>query len=494
MESFESYFLSQYSDLEVRRKARLLAYFALISLVFTVIYFVLSFINGLVTVRINMLADAALFFIVLLFVRRGASLFVPQQLFIVACWVTCCWIAYVSGGLYSCMMAWFPIVPIMAMILTGRVWGLRWLLITLLSLVVFASLNYWGVPLPEYPVTSTALFVVPIVMGAPIIFLWLTLVFDKQAVELMATLEDSNRNLFHSESELKKSVSEMNAVQQALTARERDISNNKAKLEQFISSAMDMVKFEEIQSGIQERALEKIVMSAAKAMGVSRASIWQYENDPGQIKCLVLYSTVTQKAERGAVLFAKDFPSYFKYILGEGLVTATHARTDESTYEFTSSYLKPNDIHSLLDAPYFVHGEFKGVVCFENQAQIKPWSTSDQLFAKSVADIVGLAFVSAELKRAAQEVRDINATLEMRVRERTEQLLKQNKQLKDYAFINAHQLRAPLSRILGLVELVGTKKLSAEELDVSMQYLKTSAEELDAIVIRISSLLTENPS
>jgi len=90
-----------------------------------------------------------------------------------------------------------------------------------------------------------------------------------------------------------------------------------------------------------------------------------------------------------------------------------------------------------------------------------------------------------------EEIATINETLEMRVEERTKVLEMKNMQLAEYAFINAHILRAPVSSILGLINLLGHENLSDEGRHL-YRYLKQSADELDQVVMRINEAINEH--
>lgn len=70
-------------------------------------------------------------------------------------------------------------------------------------------------------------------------------------------------------------------------------------------------------------------------------------------------------------------------------------------------------------------------------------------------------------------------------------LEKQNKQLKDIAWTQSHLVRAPLSRLMGLVNLLKKGKISNEEQIQFLEYIQTSANELDNIIKDITKLSTK---
>ncbi|MFL0683439.1 MAG: PAS domain S-box protein [Algoriphagus aquaeductus] len=64
---------------------------------------------------------------------------------------------------------------------------------------------------------------------------------------------------------------------------------------------------------------------------------------------------------------------------------------------------------------------------------------------------------------------------------------KQNAAFREIAWIRSHVVRAPLARLMGLVNLLGNDaKTEDEDAQTILQYIKTSAEELDQIIRDIS--------
>ncbi len=69
----------------------------------------------------------------------------------------------------------------------------------------------------------------------------------------------------------------------------------------------------------------------------------------------------------------------------------------------------------------------------------------------------------------------------------------QGKNIKKYAFLNAHKARSPLARILGLINLTHFEDLSKEETrNFYLNKLQSNAKELDEVLTEITDILTED--
>jgi signal transduction histidine kinase len=94
-----------------------------------------------------------------------------------------------------------------------------------------------------------------------------------------------------------------------------------------------------------------------------------------------------------------------------------------------------------------------------------------------------------------QEIQSKNEQLELEVENRTlelqnanQELVQHNNQLEQFAFIAAHNLRAPLARILGLANLMQISTAPADK-DQAMQKLISSTQDLDRVIKDLNTIL-----
>jgi len=94
-----------------------------------------------------------------------------------------------------------------------------------------------------------------------------------------------------------------------------------------------------------------------------------------------------------------------------------------------------------------------------------------------------LASQNAKLEKNHLEISRIQTQLQDIISERTQEIEQANKRMIEYAFINAHLVRAPLANLLGLLEL-------KEEESESYEAIKEKTENLDLVVRKIGGILS----
>lgn len=159
---------------------------------------------------------------------------------------------------------------------------------------------------------------------------------------------------------------------------------------------------------------------------------------------------------------------YFPFILGT--IKTDHLNLDS----------KPIDFFFIAVAITLFTIYLKGKYLFyRNQIAMR----NEQL--QRVA--VKLMDQNEELEKQREEIKSINENLESMIVEHTKGIEVKNKELSEYAYINAHLLRAPLSRILGLAALMESEPHTYNPQDISR--IKVLANEMDGVVRKINEVL-----
>lgn len=133
--------------------------------------------------------------------------------------------------------------------------------------------------------------------------------------------------------------------------------------------------------------------------------------------------------------------------------------------------------------------EQKQELLAQNDELVFVQSKLSELNQKILSDQEELKQQNKDLLFYQSKVKLANEELEIRVKRRTKDLEDRNARLKEYAFINAHLLRAPLCRIKGLTNLIGKNE---DLLDRQLiERLTISNEELEDIIKKITNILDE---
>lgn len=90
-----------------------------------------------------------------------------------------------------------------------------------------------------------------------------------------------------------------------------------------------------------------------------------------------------------------------------------------------------------------------------------------------------------------EEIEVINNNLEQLVVDRTEKLKSHEQRFTEFAHINAHKVRSPLARILGLLNLIEIEKDKEKTMQEFLPSLKDNAEELNEILREVSVKLND---
>lgn len=170
------------------------------------------------------------------------------------------------------------------------------------------------------------------------------------------------------------------------------------RLETITNVLMELAKDKDVQLGNWEAALSKMVTRLAEFLQITRVSIWEYNEEIKGIRSIQYYNQGIITNDPIEIL-AVNVPTYFDAVQKQQVIVAYNAQENSLTKEFTENYLKPLQIKSMLDVPFFIDEKLGGVICCEQQYKHHDWTPEDILLVRGVADILTIAWKSYIRKR-----------------------------------------------------------------------------------------------
>lgn len=185
---------------------------------------------------------------------------------------------------------------------------------------------------------------------------------------------------------------------------------------------LDLTKADALDAGDINEAVALVTAAGANGLHCARSSVWLFSDDETKIHCLDLFEREKATHTKGSELTSKDFPRYFEALREDRTIAANDAHSHPATSEFSSVYLTPLGITSMLEAPIRSRGRLVGVLCSEHVGDKRDFSQEEQNFAASVADAFGRSLQAAERRRYETALKESNERLESTVRARTASL------------------------------------------------------------------------
>lgn len=237
----------------------------------------------------------------------------------------------------------------------------------------------------------------------------------------------------------------------------------KQRAERIVHHQRTLVKLSKHSNEDLVSVIRTTTEEAAATLGIDRVSVWFLDDDHTYMICEDLFRRDDNTHRSGTRIATGDYPSYVQAIENNRIVAVNDTRQDPRTRELLDGYLEPLGIRSLMDVPIRLHGKTLGVVCHEHVGAPREWSLEEQDFAASLADMIALQMEAGERRKAERALASVNEHLAETVRE----LRRSNKELQDFAYVTAHDLKAPLRGIGTLTDWITSDY--ADKLDTQGQ-------------------------
>ncbi|WP_337879268.1 PAS domain S-box protein [Rheinheimera sp.] len=168
------------------------------------------------------------------------------------------------------------------------------------------------------------------------------------------------------------------------------------------SALTQLVLNEAVSLGDRLAFAQVLAKTTSAAVLCNRVSVWMLSDAGDEMFCLALYQQGGPVHQDQMVLRKSDFPVYFDTIAAKGWICADYAQTDPATSEFSSVYLKPLGITSMLDGGILLAGKVVGVVCLEHIGPARQWHSDEEAFVSAVAAVMAQTLTVAQRKDAEQ--------------------------------------------------------------------------------------------
>ncbi|WCT10153.1 PAS domain-containing protein [Mucilaginibacter jinjuensis] len=159
----------------------------------------------------------------------------------------------------------------------------------------------------------------------------------------------------------------------------------------------------------------------------------------------------------------------------------------ESSFGYTED-IKNGPIDAWADHIHPDDKEYvlKSINAAINSKDVKFWREEYRYLKadNSVAFIIDQGYIIRNLDKKA--IRMVGAMQDItELKEKELRIMKQNEQLMEIAQINSHEIRRPVASILGLMQLFDKELIKDSSLSELVKHLKTTTQELDAVIKRI---------
>jgi signal transduction histidine kinase len=266
-----------------------------------------------------------------------------------------------------------------------------------------------------------------------------------------------------------------------------------AQASEVMGSSLNLESvLESIARLLVPRLTDWCVIHLPSADGQQLLPVTVVHQDPAMVDFLrrfIEHNPVEVSAENGAGrVFVSGLPEIVPVVTDE----MYDAIAQPESWKADVRHLQ---LRSVITVPMHANGRVVGVLGLARTSLERVYGQEDVVFALEIAGRAGLAVVQAGMysqaqqeieqrQRAQQELDLVNASLEERVRQRTQDLSEVNGELEAFTYSASHDLRTPVRHILSFADLArrALDKSQTEKVRQSLEVIQQGAVRMNALI------------
>ncbi len=156
--------------------------------------------------------------------------------------------------------------------------------------------------------------------------------------------------------------------------------------------------------GRMAEALQAVTRQAAETLEVARVNVWQFTPEDQEARCLASFEKGSAPRMAGLVFPIALYTRYLSALREGRALVIRDVRDDPRTAELVEDYWAPSGVVAAIEMPIRLHGQVVGVICHEHVGTPRTWTSDEVNFTGQVAALVAQAFLTADLRRRAEEL------------------------------------------------------------------------------------------